>query len=351
LQGRDVTDVLETEMDAIVRRLERKLRDGWVKMLRGVKDDNLVATIARKVNVQDLGTLVDGLEDAVRHFTSDVTAGYVHAAQRAARRIDDAVRRTFRLDLADPDAVRWMRETAEKIARPLVEEQQAVARRVVQLGRARNLTTRQIAAEVQSSIGLSPAQVDQVERYRALLMRGDYRTALSYKLSDGRHDVAVRRAMEEGRLLGADRVDQMVARYRDNWKRHRAVTVASDIANEASHAGVTEAFAQAVEGDFLDEDDIIKRWISRADAKCRPSHRAAHGQSRRIWESYVVGGHRARYPGDSRLPARERAGCRCLSVVTITPDAVDVDRFRGPRQVLRSYPVHADERLTFRRAS
>jgi hypothetical protein len=111
---------------------------------------------------------------------------------------------------------------------------------------------------------------------------------------------------------------------------------------------VTEAFAQAVENDLLDEDAVTKRWISRADAKCRPTHRSAHGQLRKIWERFVVGGYRARYPGDTSLPAKERAGCRCLSVVTIAPGAdVDRDQFRGPRQIVRS----ADpDRRTYRQS-
>jgi hypothetical protein len=217
----------EDEMDVIVRRLERRLRDGWIKMLRGVKDDSKLATIEHRIVTHDLGTLVDGLEDAVRSFTSDVSSGYLDAARRAARKIDAAIRRVFRLDVADPDAVRWMRETAEGIARPLVEEQQAVARRVVQIGRSRGLTPRQIALEVQDSVGLAPHHVDQVERYRQVLMRGDYRTALRYQLADGRFDPALKNAQREGRLLGAERVDAMVARYRDNWKRHRAGVIAT----------------------------------------------------------------------------------------------------------------------------
>lgn len=336
----------EAAVDALVRRLENKLRANWVAMLRGLKDETKLAAIEQRIAVNDLGALVDGIEEAIAEFTADVAAGYVFAGQRTARAIDEVVPGTFRFDLADPDAARWMHETAANIARPLVEEQQAVARRAVQLGRARGLTQRQIAEEVQASIGLNLAQVDQVERYRMLLARGDLATALSYKLADGRFDDMLRRAIADGRMLTADRIEKMVARYRENWARYRADTVALSVANNATHAGMTEAVAQAVERSFLNEGDVDKTWVSRMDSQVRDSHYAAHGQTVASWHDFVVGGYRARYPGDPRLPAREVAGCRC--VMTVQVRGVNTDRLRRPQRVLRAAP---GDRATFRRAA
>ena len=334
-------------MDALVRRLENKLRAGWRAMVRGIKDGNALTSIEQKIATNNLGALIDGIEDAVTHFSADLAAGYVNAGQRAAREIDNAISRAFRFNVADDDAIRWMQETARQIAQPLIEEQQAVARRVVQLGRARGLSPRAIAHEVQASVGLTMGQVDQVHRYRTLLEAGDYRRALSYELADGRYDQTLRRAANEGTYLGTKRIDAMVDRYRENWNRSRSDTIGLSEANNAANAGVTEAYAQAIEQELLDEDAPIKRWVTRGDHKVRGSHRFAHGQHRKIWESYVLGsGNRARYPGDPRLPARDTANCRCISVVTIDGEVGAVP-FGGPRQIVRSAP-DPEERSTFR---
>jgi hypothetical protein len=308
----------EQEMEALVTRLENKLRTGWRAMVRGIKDENALASLEAKIARNDVGALIDGIETAVKQFTADLADGYTFAARRAARSVDAAFARAFRFDVADPDVTRWMRETAGKIARPLVEEQQAVARRVYQHGRQRGWTARKIAEEVQGSVGLNATQVDQVFRYRDMLEAGDYRRAMSYELADGRYDAALRRARDNGTFFGRERIDAMVSRYRDNWVRFRSDVIALSEAANASHAGINEAINQAIDARFLNEDDVTKTWVTRGDHRVRHSHRYMNGQRRRINEHYVSGnGNRLLYPGDSSAPAKETANCRCVSVIRL----------------------------------
>ncbi len=52
-------------------------------------------------------------------------------------------------------------------------------------------------------------------------------------------------------------------------------------------------------------------WQATDDARTRPSHAKANGQRVKVGRSFSVGGRDARFPGDPRLPADERVGCRC----------------------------------------
>ena len=58
-----------------------------------------------------------------------------------------------------------------------------------------------------------------------------------------------------------------------------------------------------------------KRWVSRHDARTRPTHLAADGQTVPVEQTFLVGGYTLAYPGDPRGPMHETAGCRCVTVL------------------------------------
>lgn len=302
----------EDQLDAIVSRLENRLRAGWKAAMRDLKDETKLGELVQRIAANDLTALVDGVEDAIDAFTSDLAAGYVYAGQKAAKLIDDGMEEgIFRFDLADADAVDWMQRVAERISSDLVEDQQVMARRVVQLGRQRGISDRAIAEEVQASIGLGSAQVDQVARYRSLLEQGDYARAVSYELADGRYDAALERLDASGGTLGAERIESMVDRYRDNWIEFRGDGIALEEAQNASNAGVDEALSQAVAADVV--DDIRGEWVSMGDSKVRQSHRHLNGfvvpDDGDVFPGLYGD---LRYPGDEDAPYEETANCRCM---------------------------------------
>ena len=290
-------------------------------MIRSIQDDTSLASLERKIATGDIAELFSGLDDAITSFTSDMSAGYVHAAQKTARRIDAAVERAFRFDLADSDAVDFMREVTDDLKAAMIAEQQAVARRVVQHGQARGLTPRQIAREVRASAGLTVEQVDHVERYRQALERGDYTAAMKYELADGRFDPALRNARAQGKVLGPDRIEKMVDRYRENWVAHRGKVVSLTEGQKMTHAGIAEAVDQAIERGVLPENAFTKVWHTRGDHRVRHSHRFMSGQRRRLWEPFLSGnGNLLMYPGDPNAPLSDIVNCRCtLEVVMPSP--------------------------------
>lgn len=105
--------------------------------------------------------------------------------------------------------------------------------------------------------------------------------------------------------------------------RHGIAAEASGLARDAVLSTVslaTQAHMQALQRQVQQTDPEatpMKTWITRLDARVRPTHRAAHGQTVPIDADFVIGGYRGRYPQDRRLPVKETARCRCRAVIDV----------------------------------
>lgn len=57
-----------------------------------------------------------------------------------------------------------------------------------------------------------------------------------------------------------------------------------------------------------------KRWVAYHDARTRPSHREADGQTAAVSQAFVVNGYSMMAPGDPTAPYSETENCRCIVV-------------------------------------
>lgn len=86
----------------------------------------------------------------------------------------------------------------------------------------------------------------------------------------------------------------------------RARTIARTESVAASNGGVYAGWSNAgIEG---------KTWLATHDARTRIDHIALDGVTIPMDADWLVGGSPARYPGDARLPASQRANCRCTII-------------------------------------
>lgn len=123
-------------------------------------------------------------------------------------------------------------------------------------------------------------------------------------------------------------IPKLAARVRGSAKlsQRRATAVARTEVVSAANAG-SYATAQS------SELDMTKVWLATEDARTRPTHHAADGQSQPLAQPFMVGGSSLAYPGDPGGAPEETHNCRCTIIYEI-PDAV-------VKQAKKSQPAKA----------
>lgn len=56
---------------------------------------------------------------------------------------------------------------------------------------------------------------------------------------------------------------------------------------------------------------LMSEWVTAGDSRVRHDHAVADGQRVKVGGEFTIGGYKAKYPHDPRLPAKESIGCRC----------------------------------------
>lgn len=92
--------------------------------------------------------------------------------------------------------------------------------------------------------------------------------------------------------------------YGGKFGPRRAIMIArTEIVSASNYGAQQGALATGLE--------LEKKWVTTLDGRQRDSHNDCHAQVRDMDKPYDVGGYPARFPGDPKLPAKERIKCRC----------------------------------------
>jgi hypothetical protein len=111
------------------------------------------------------------------------------------------------------------------------------------------------------------------------------------------------------------------------WK-NRARTVARTEVVGAYNGGLHDAFSMIVAND--PETEWVKRWLATEDARTRPDHVEADGQTVAFGHPFTVGGFSMMHPHDPDAPAKEVINCRCVELLEIKNEPTEM----GNRQYL-----------------
>lgn len=110
----------------------------------------------------------------------------------------------------------------------------------------------------------------------------------------------------------AERIDAVLSEAgSENWA-HRARLIAITEANRAGNAG---AFASGMLAQRLEGVPMLKRWLDSHDARVRPQHRDADGQTVPIDQPFRLGGDQVMYPGDPAGLPETVINCRCSMLI------------------------------------
>lgn len=146
------------------------------------------------------------------------------------------------------------------------------------------------------------------------------------KVPDEAYDLVVGQ-IAEGATAGesiagiAERIERVMSTTATPYWENRAVTVARTETLSAFNAGRTGAYQQVA----LDtERPYEQMWLATADARTRPTHRAADLQRVPLGQPFIVGGVRLVRPGDPKGPPQEVVNCRCTTLLLEPGEMVDL---------------------------
>lgn len=132
-----------------------------------------------------------------------------------------------------------------------------------------------------------------------------------------------RAAIAEGLAEGED-IPTIAARVRDAARvtEPRARVIARTESHGARNT-VNAATVRRAASAFGSGSAFSRRWQAAEDARTRPTHNEADGQTVALNEPFTVGGASLDFPGDPSGPPGEIINCRCTTITIIDVDALN----------------------------
>lgn len=127
--------------------------------------------------------------------------------------------------------------------------------------------------------------------------------------------------IEEGRYAGLtlESIANLVSKEMQIISTSRAALIArTETHNAASYAN-NSYFKEAQQALGI---NMVKKWVATNDARTRPSHAAANGQTVSMDETFNIDGAEMEYAGDTKGGAKNVINCRCVIVYADAQDIV-----------------------------
>lgn len=295
----------------------------WRALIAALRDANPVDQLAARLHGLD-ALQVTG---PATQFAAALHHVYLSAAQAEARYLGTEIDRQPAIakklvvfDAADDVAISWAGRNRLDLVRELTAEVRQILASALAEGARTGANPRDTAKQFLDSLGLTQYQMERVASYRRALESGDLSRALDAQLGDGRYDRALRAAIESGDAIPPARIEQMVARYRENWIRFRAETIARTQGLRAAHQGSEALYWQAVDNGTIAAEQVERKWLHHPKATERPGHAKMHGQLRSLGESFETpDGVEISYPCDPDAPPEETIRCACAVATRLKP--------------------------------
>jgi len=128
--------------------------------------------------------------------------------------------------------------------------------------------------------------------------------------------------IEQGRLddLTLPQIAKLVSEKFKAIGRSRAAVIArTETHNAASFAN--HSYHQTVQQDLGMK--MLKQWVATGDARTRPAHSTANGQTVDMDEDFIVGGMPMSFAGDSKGGAKNVVNCRCVIIYVDEQDIIE----------------------------
>lgn len=189
---------------------------------------------------------MDALIDAQDFFYREILAEVLDGGSRVKLPAIQKASIAFSFDRSRPEAANWASNNAGGMINNFNREQRETLRVLIQRASMGNLTVDGVTRELRNSIGLTEQQAEWVENR----WQREFATRVRAGFS----------------LVDAEALaDQASNRYYQQVLRYRAETISRTEILRASHEGRREAWAQGLEGGWIDPT-YEQQWIASSDA-------------------------------------------------------------------------------------
>ena len=226
----------------------------------------LVREAAQALGVRKINGSFAAKQRAVRFRKMDIAPGEFERWASNVVPISKDIGWRFNFDRFDQATQEKIRLAQDE----LIKELEATARdnidAIVLSGVQSGASIEEIASDIREMISLTATQSQAVINYRRMLENLDA-GAFQRQLRNEEYDAEIQSAIDSGEQLAAERVDDMVNDYVENYLDYRAATIAQTEATRASNEGLQDAYQQAIDRGALPAEAVMQQWQVSLDER------------------------------------------------------------------------------------
>lgn len=329
-------ETIEQVLDRMIEQFAPQIRDAFRAAMEGVTSAAILNEMVRAIGLGDVEAAFRALgfsDAAMRPLTAMIEEAFETGGVMVGNTFPRRLRTpegsaVFRFDVRNSRAEAWLRDHSASLVTRMQDEARGGIRNLLTEGMRDGRNPRNTALDIVGRInprtgkreggiiGLSAPQERWAARAREEL--GGNPPDANYftrKRRDRRFDGIVQKAIDEGRPLTAEQVNQIAGRYKDRLLQLRGETIARTESIQSLNKAADEAIRQAVDMGAVRRSAARRVWDSAGDdGRTRKSHLAMEGQEVGIDEPFrTPGGELLMFPGDTSLgaSAEETVNCRC----------------------------------------
>lgn len=331
------TRTARNELNRVLNRFEPRVARAFMAAVASIRAQATLASITAAIeqgNLEEAIVLVGaerlaeqlvgaGLEPGQQSLADEIRATFIEGGVAGMRQLPRQAALAATLDITNPEAVRFLRETLPTMIREVGEETQRAVQLAVVRGFEEGRPAPLIAREIRDSIGLTQKQSLAVGNFRRQLETGELgngQAPWARRLSAAERQQArsMFNAAAVGDPVAQSRINTLVNRYHDSLVNRRAKNIARTEVHRAFTEGQQELWRQAEERGLIDANVTRRVWIVTPDDRLRPDHAAIPGMNE--------GGVGLREPFETPFgpimgpsdPVEELINCRCTVALEIS---------------------------------
>ena len=319
--------------DELVEQLSLELQQVFLQVISRITNEALLVELIEKIKAGDpeavfliLGMSKSSLRPIILQIENIYEQGGNFASAEYPKYLDTPQGRiVFYFDARNQRGENWLKYKSSELITNITEDTRVNVRNIVTEGLAQGRNPRSTALDIVGRInpltnkreggvvGLTTGQEIWVRNFRSRLENLDDKY-FDAELRDKRFDKTVQAAIDSGRPLPREAVDNLVGKYRNSVLRHRAEVISRTETLEALSKSDYESIEQLIETGAIKRAAVQLEWDDVGDRRTRNEHRAMRGQTVPIGQPFITpSGVKMMHPHDRSLGAtgKDVVNCRC----------------------------------------